>query len=76
MISCEAQMSVFERYQLCISLPTISKLLIVIVLLIRKEIIYCGLEYLVFSMKVSTNLIPRNNNGANTLEVFHSVDIS
>lgn len=75
-ISCEGQMSVFERYQSCISLPTVSELLIVIVLMIHKEILYCGLEYMVFAVKVFTNLIPRDNNGANTLEVSYSVDIS
>ena len=55
MISCEGQMSVFERYQSCISLPTVSELLIVIVLMIHREILYCGLEYFVFAMKVFTN---------------------
>lgn len=76
MISCEGQMSVFERYQSCISLPTVSELLIVTVLMIHREILYCGLGYLVFTMKVFTNLIPRDNNGANTLELSHCVDIS
>jgi len=57
-------------------LPTYSIRIIVIVLMIHRKILYCGLEYLVFAMKVFTNLIPRDNNGANTLEVSHSVDTS
>ena len=56
-------------------LPTYSIRMIVIVLMIHREILYCGLEYLVFAMKVFTNLIPRDSTGANTLKVSHSVDI-
>jgi len=38
-------------------LPVYSIRIIVIVLMIHRKVLYCGLEYVVFAMKVFTNVI-------------------